>query len=633
MLQHHPGDILINEIFDAQPDAAVWFQPIFEDENDPGSKVIDFEAQYCNRKAAQMLDTTPEEVTGSRLLSTTLLNDISRKRIMDQCRQVWETGTPVEFTYYRADRDQYLNIQRSKVNNGILSITRDRTHDIKVDIERQKQEEHYRQVLDSAADGILVFEAVRNTNREIVDFKVLHANRKAYNIGAMPPDAVGKSLLSILPHLAGSEQFEWHKQVVESGKPIQFETTFRTAEGHEYGWFIVSLVRLGDGVVSNFVDVTRRKQYEHQIEEQNGLLRSVFESSINGMLVCTAVREDGDGITDLKIEMINSAFTQILRLSEEQVIGKRYLDIFPGTRHNGMFDFNKSVIENRKPERSEFFFTGSIEAWFDLSTSPIEPDGLLIVFNDITSRKQLQLDLEQKLEELRRSNQSLEEFAYAASHDLQEPLRKIHFFSDRLKSSLKMAPEQAGMFTRMESATERMRTLIDDLLAYSKLSVTPEAFSVVDLNAVIQQVLQDLEASLLESGADVQVEPLPRVQGDERQLRQLFQNLLGNALKYRKEGRKPRISVRCHRHAPGRKDRFMLEVTDNGIGFEPEYADKIFHVFQRLHGRNEYSGSGVGLAIARKVVANHKGTIEAEGHPDAGATFRIMLPNIMLAGK
>ncbi|RYZ21487.1 MAG: PAS domain S-box protein [Chitinophagaceae bacterium] len=501
MIQHHPGEVLIHQLFDAQPDAVVWFLPVFAREGDPDSGLVDFEAHYCNRKAADILNNTPEGVVGHRLLGGKLLDEETRQRILDQCREVWETGVSTEFNYHSPALDRYFNVQRSKVYNGILSITRDRTNEMRLELERRRQEERYRQVLDTAADGILVFESVRDRENKIVDFRVVHANRRAFEIGALPQNTIGSMLLQLFPHLDNSEQLECHRQVAETGEPVRFETTFRTPDGSEFGWFLVSLTRLGDGVVSNFVDVTQLKK--------------------------------------------------------------------------------------------------------------------------------LQQELEQKVDELHRSNQSLEEFAYAASHDLQEPLRKIHFFADRLKSTLAPESEQAGMFARMESATTRMRDLIEDLLSYSRLSQAPPVFVPLNLADIVQQVLQDLEAALIESGAQVQVDPLPAIQGDERQLRQLFQNLLGNALKYHMPGRKPEIRV-CYRSST-EDGRIVIEVEDNGIGFEPEYADRIFQVFQRLHGRKEYAGSGVGLAIARKVVSNHKGTIMAEGRPGQGATFRIQLPPGMRA--
>jgi signal transduction histidine kinase len=636
MLQHHPGEILIYQLFDAQPDAVVWFTPVFAEEENPDSPLIDFEAQYCNRKAAEVLGIKAEELAGSRLLSTMLIDSVTRQQIYDQCRQVWESGNKIEFNFYNRSLDRYLNVQRSKVYDGILSITRDRSKEVKAELEQKKQEERYRQILDTAADGILLFEAVRDDTGTIADFRVMHANRRAYEIGALPPQTVGSTMLTLFPHLKNSEQFDWHRRVVETDTPIRFETTFRTAKGDEFGWFIVSLTRLGDGVVSTFVDVTQRRHYEQQIEGQNQLLNKIFETSVNGMYACTALRDEQGEVIDFVMTLVNAAFTQILGVSEEQAIGKRYLTLFPAAATNGMFAFNKMVFEEKKAIRKEMYYHGdNIDGWFDIFTARLDPDGLLCTFTEITARKRLQFELEQKLEELKRTNQSLEEFAFAASHDLQEPLRKIHFFSDRLKSTLDPGSEQAGMFARMESATTRMRDLIDDLLAYSRLSVAHESFTRVDLNQVVQLALHDLEAAIQECGAEVHVDQLPAIQGDERQLRQLFLNLLGNAVKYRQPGRKPEISVRYQpcTNAPTGQDCFNIEVQDNGIGFEPEYAEKIFQVFQRLHGTREYPGSGVGLAIARKVVTNHKGIIRAESIPGSGATFRIQMPVTMLAGK
>ena len=632
MLTIHPEHTFIKELFDAQPDSVVWFTPIYAGSETPA----DFQARYCNRKAAQILNSTPEAVLGARLRETKLMDETSRRHILEQCLSVWASNEPAEFSYYSPGLDRYFNVQRSKVHGGILSITRDSSAEVKAELVQQQQERRYRQILDTAADGILVLESIRDEGGAITDFRITDANRRAIEIGALPPHTIGSTLLSILPHLQGSEQLAWHRAVAEGGQPIRFETSFRQPDGSEYGWFIVSLTRLGDGVVSNFVDVTLRKRNEQQIEEQKALLQQVFESSINGMLVCSALRDESGALLDLRVELINHAFTQILGFSESEAVGSTYLTLFPSSRHNGIFDFNKSVLESNESVRKELYYKGErIDAWFDVSTSPFAPDGLLIAFTDITERKRLQLELEHRLEELKRSNQSLEEFAYAASHDLQEPLRKIHFFADRLKQALEPGSESASMFARMESATTRMRALIEDLLTYSRVSMLPEEVTEVSLSELMQGVLLDLERSVEESGARIHIDPLPTVQADERQLRQLFQNLLGNSLKYRMEGRSPEIEIRYRICTDADRQRFQLpaepsfyliEVSDNGIGFEPEYAERIFQVFQRLHGRREYSGSGVGLAIARKVVSNHHGLLLAEGRPGEGATFRVFLP-------
>jgi len=266
-------------------------------------------------------------------------------------------------------------------------------------------------------------------------------------------------------------------------------------------------------------------------------------------------------------------------------------------------------------------------------------DEILVTFTDYTPVKQLQLQLEASVEELRRSNQSLEEFAYAASHDLQEPLRKIHMFSERLNSELlqQLNDQQRQLFERMEAAVLRMRTLIDDLLTYSQITTQPGIFQSVDLNEVVHGVLQDLEATITETGASIIIKGLCLVRGEKRQLRQLFHNLIGNALKYRKPDITPEVTINCSIKTPLDKvpsllpqyrdeNYCLIEIIDNGIGFEQQYAEKIFQVFQRLHGRSEYPGTGVGLAIVKKVVTNHNGYITAEGEPNNRATFRVLLP-------
>ena len=243
------------------------------------------------------------------------------------------------------------------------------------------------------------------------------------------------------------------------------------------------------------------------------------------------------------------------------------------------------------------------------------------------------------VEELKRSNANLEDFAYAASHDLKEPIRKIHFFADRIKEQLgdKLGEPGIGQFDRLQLATERMRLLVDDLLAYSHASMRPREFEAVDLNQKIKLVLEDIELLVEEKNGDIQVDPLPVVRGHRRQLQQLFHNLIINALKYSKPDRTPEIRISSstikgsEAELPvAEKDRnlefHLIRVTDNGIGFEQKDEERIFQVFQRLHGNAEYKGTGVGLSIARKVVENHEGYIYARSEPGAGATFSVLLP-------
>jgi light-regulated signal transduction histidine kinase (bacteriophytochrome) len=247
--------------------------------------------------------------------------------------------------------------------------------------------------------------------------------------------------------------------------------------------------------------------------------------------------------------------------------------------------------------------------------------------------------LEKSVEELVRSNANLEQFAYAASHDLQEPLRKINFFSEQLRKDLsqRLTEDNIRKFDRMQNATNRMKILINDLLDYSKVSVKPDVYEDVELSDVVEQVLQDLEATILATGAVINVGRLPQIKGDEQQLTHVFQNILSNALKYRKLDTITVVTISSKIVAETdlafatindvKKGSYhLIEIIDNGIGFEQQQSEKIFQVFQRLHGRAEYEGTGVGLAIVQKVIGNHKGYITALSEPGKGARFLIMLP-------
>ncbi|MBX9584488.1 MAG: PAS domain S-box protein, partial [Gemmataceae bacterium] len=253
--------------------------------------------------------------------------------------------------------------------------------------------------------------------------------------------------------------------------------------------------------------------------------------------------------------------------------------------------------------------------------------------DQIEERRRAEEQVEAVARELRRSNRELEQFAYVASHDLQEPLRKIQAFGDLLGNKYAAElPDQGREYVgKMQGSAGRMSRLIDDLLTYSRVTTHAKPFARVDLNVILAEVVDDLEVRIEKSGGTVDAGPLPAIDADPTQMRQVFQNLLGNALKFAHPGRPPVVTVRGELPAdaganghPGGVCR--ITVSDNGIGFEDRFRDRIFQVFQRLHGRDEYDGTGVGLAVCKKIVERHGGTITANGRPGEGATFVITLP-------
>jgi light-regulated signal transduction histidine kinase (bacteriophytochrome) len=249
-----------------------------------------------------------------------------------------------------------------------------------------------------------------------------------------------------------------------------------------------------------------------------------------------------------------------------------------------------------------------------------------------------QIALQDKIELLNASNLGLEQFAYVASHDLQEPLRKIIAFSDRITTRYKNAidGDAQNYIERIANAAIRMRKLIDDLLNYSKMARASMQMKDVDLNKVLKTVIDDLEVPIRNENALVDIGILPVIKGEEVQLLQLFQNLLSNALKFTTPGVSPHVEINAtmisgnqlssNRAIFSRQNYCRITVKDNGIGFEEKYADKIFVIFQRLHGRNEYEGTGIGLAICKKIAENHSGFISANSYPGKGTTFNVILP-------
>jgi two-component system, LuxR family, sensor kinase FixL len=255
--------------------------------------------------------------------------------------------------------------------------------------------------------------------------------------------------------------------------------------------------------------------------------------------------------------------------------------------------------------------------------------GLRTFLLDITLRKRAERTLNEQAEKLARSNAELEQFAYVASHDLQEPLRKIQAFGDRLRTKYDatLGPEGLDYLTRMQNAAARMQVLIQDLLSLSRVASHAKPFAQVDLSDLVRMVISDLEVRIQERNGRVEAADLPVVFGDRGQLAQLFQNLIGNGLKFQKPGESPVVKVSGEAfQLPDGTAVWRITVADNGIGFDEKYCDRIFQIFQRLHGRSEYEGTGIGLAICRKIVERHGGVIAAHSSPGAGAKFVITLP-------
>ncbi|MFW6457674.1 MAG: sensor histidine kinase [Planctomycetota bacterium] len=253
---------------------------------------------------------------------------------------------------------------------------------------------------------------------------------------------------------------------------------------------------------------------------------------------------------------------------------------------------------------------------------------------EIEHRKQTQQRLKATLAELKRSNEELQNFAYAASHDLEEPLRKIMAFGERLKDKSldKLEGREQEYLKRMVEAAERMKQLINDLLSFSRVTTRGKDFEPVDLQSIAETVVSDLKIQIEDTDGQVHIGDLPTIEADPTQMRQLLQNLISNALKFHREGVSPEVEIDAERETDGDQTVYRLTVSDNGIGFEEQYLDRIFTIFQRLYPRGEYGGTGIGLALCQKIVDRHNGEITADSTPDKGSTFIVTLPAEQPAG-
>ncbi len=335
---------------------------------------------------------------------------------------------------------------------------------------------------------------------------------------------------------------------------------------------------------------------------------------------------------DLRFISLNRAGEELLGMPRSAILGKTDYDLFPVEEADFFVAKDRAVLAGRCavdiPE--EPVHTASGERWLHTRKVPlIDADGnplyLLGLSEDVTDKRRAATELLRKTEALTRSNRDLEQFAMVASHDIKEPLRRIRGYGDLIldEYSATLPPDVLEHIESMRSGAAQLQALVDSLLTYSRVAMQPKQSVWVDLNEIMRIVLSDLEPAARERGAQVEVGPLPVVLGDAQQLRQLLQNLVANALKFVDNSRTPRVLVRGQVHGTVCE----LSVIDNGIGIAAEHIPKIFSMFQRLHGAQKFAGSGIGLAVCKKIAERHGGTLSVQSTVGLGSTFVVTLPS------
>ena len=503
---------------------------------------------------------------------------------------------------------------------GAVAAFIDITQRVMIEQALQESEQRYRGLFEAMVEGLSIHEIIFDPPGYAVDYRIVEVNPAFERITGLNRDLViGKTTREIMPET----DIGWIKKnayVAVTGESLRVEGL----DSRSKKYFETLLYRIGENRVAALtVDATARFHSQDALRQSEARLRRLVEANIIGIMYTSASG---------RITAANDAFLDMLGYTRAEMEAGEV-----------------SWIKMTPPEFKERDEQGMQEAYQRGACTPYEKiylrkDGtrvpILLGYAyfpeaeapfvcfvlDLTHQKRAEAAVKEYANQLELSNRELQNFAFVASHDLQEPLRKIQAFGERLSLHLneKLDDQSRDYLERMMNASVRMRAMINDLLSLSRVTTQGRPFEQVDLNQTIREVLSDLEMRIERSGGRVEVDHLPVIAADPTQMHQLFQNLIGNALKFHKQGVPP--TVRVYREFSPEERQVIICVEDNGVGFEEQYGERIFQPFQRLHGIGEYEGSGMGLAICRRIVERHSGIIKASSTLGEGAVFQISLP-------
>ena len=603
--------------------------------------------------------------TGKRFVSNELPVTLERNGHLEQ--------TYIDFVY-----DPYY--EADGTITGVIVLCVEITQQVVARKAIEESEARFRSLIEEAPVATCLF-----VGRDLV---IDVANEAMIQVWGKGASVIGKRLREALPELKGQHFLPLLDQLFTSGaiyeaKADRVDLRINGELTTYYFDYTFKPVRRTDGtiyaILEMAIDVTEQVMAQQQVQASEAQFRNIVEQAPMAIGLFEG--------RDMVIKVGNNKIFEVWD-KDPSIIGLPVVDALPEIKGQGYIDLLESVYDTGEPFAGSNLLvklnrSGQLEdVYFDLLYTPLRGlagviTGVMVMANEVTEQvlarqkieqsenryRTLSIELEQQVQQrtlelkgsndtlatlnsallesnalLMRSNENLQKFAYVASHDLQEPLRKIQQFGDLLKTH-----HRAGLgdgvtyLERMQLAASRMSGLIRDLLNYARISTHQDTNIPLSLHTVIRKVLIDLELVIAETQAQIKVELLPEVAGDASQLGQLFQNLVSNALKFRQPGIAPQINIRSELVAASDLPAsvkpirlvtayYRIEVADNGIGFDEHHLDRIFEVFQRLHGKSAFAGTGIGLAICEKVVANHGGTITASSKPGQGATFKVYLP-------
>ncbi len=521
-----------------------------------------------------------------------------------------QIGTGIELNALRKDGTEFpIEIMLSPLESADGILVTAAIRDITV---RRESEARYRGLLEAAPDAMVVVDQ----RGEIVLLNVQAEKQFGYS----RDELVGQAVTNIIPEgfeerlIADALRSTEDALAQQIGTGIELYGQRKDGNRFPIEIMLSPLASAGGVLVTAAIrDITLR----HAADEALRVAHRKSESVLNSL---------NDGLAVLDKNWVYTYFNEqgakIIGMRREELMGRNIWDLFPQVAGSKFYENYHRAVDTGQSVHFEEYFPEPLNQWLECHCHP-SSEGLSVYFRDVTLAKEADTNLVLKVEELKRSNEELEQFAYIASHDLQEPLRMVasytQLLSRKYKGKLDSDADEFIAFA-VDGAT-RMQALIKDLLEYSRVGTKGKEFVAVSSEQALKQALRNLRGAIEDSETVITHDLLPMVSADEVQLVQLFQNLVGNAIKYQ-QGNTPQIRIAAFKN---RSKRWEFSVGDNGLGIEPQYFERIFGMFQRLHKREEFAGTGIGLAICKKIVERHGGSISVQSTLGEGSTFHFDL--------
>ena len=627
----------------------------------------DMTISLINEEVEKTFGFLKEEVEGKKKWTEFVASedDMKRMKMYHQIRRENPESAPKEYEFHATRKDGNIRnvlVTVSMIPGSKMSIASflDITDRKKIEKALKDSKDEFKTLIENSPLGITRFD--RN-------LRYVFINPAGANIMGFPQEEyIGKTYNEIgTPEELLSTVEPLLKRIFKTGKPENFEFTIHGPEGLKYyeSRNIPEFDENGNvkSILAVSADITQQKKAQDELKEahdtlelkvmertkelkeSNKQLKQEIEERKNAEEALKESEErfkilfeyapDPYFLTDMEGNFLggNKAAERLINFKKEEIIGKNLVELglITGEQVIKAFDLLSKNVEGFATGPEEFVLTrkDGKKVPVEITGYPLEIRGQKLVLGmarDISERKKSEEKLKETIHELKRSNDELQQFAYITSHDLQEPLRTIASFTQLLERRYKnkMDTDADEFIEFIIDAATRMKEMIQGLLDYSRIGTRGGEFNFTDTEEVLIMVLSNLHAAIMESGAKIDHDKLPTVIADRNQLIQLFQNMVSNAIKFKKKDVTPQIYVSARKDE--KRGEFIFSVSDNGIGLEPQYKGKIFEVFKRLHTMDEYKGAGIGLAISKKIIERHGGRIWVESELGNGSTFYFTLP-------